>query len=635
MNSHLSLRPRWQVVAAILMALSMSSCCRPLDVRLAGQASVPRAEPAAAPAEGHHGSHHADHGSRPAGHHGHDADQPYATRLQIEVFQDGRPVAEGEPVSGKVTAKVTVTEGEGQHAQFYGNFIVLHPGDGGEMIDSDPWVRTLEVDTSLFYDGENLLSVHTHPHNVPGRPLNTDLSFGTFKLVAENGRPAPMGDRLLPVLNIPDNLEGLWQPDDQGGLAFGIAGVSDDVKAGNQIIVHLGSSVLGRWSTLGGQADGFIASDVALVYFQREKPVPVKLVFFISDAVGRANYAVKEIVLPPLPPGARDLYPLPAPDARILNLRQGDSIVVTDAEEQIVHIEVSNLPKLSPTAYGGPRLRLWAGNQIMGITPLLPYMQKLKPGETSFTVEMPVRLTALREQEKFLYGHLSAAKALWTDIRYEENGTVKNFPTADHVHVSSLRTGATLSRLEPDEGPITGGTFVHLEGTGFFNAEVPTVLFGDVPAERVENVNGKLRAYAPASPVGGKVDVTVRKANGSTARLARGFNYKYPPLLVTSLMPNQGTYQGGTRAVMVGENLTPDMEVLFDGTPVDHMVWMSPNRVEFNVPYYSTRVLKTINKASILILRPDGSSSALTGWYTYLADDTVQTLRRAAAEEER
>jgi hypothetical protein len=624
-----------------IVLLTVTSACHSL--RAPGQAPVQPAEPAATTGAEHHGSHggspgaqEAHHGSHAAGHHhGHDPDQPYATKVRIDVFKDGRPVAEGEPVGGRITAKVTVTEGQGQHAQFYGNFIVLDPIDGGVMIDADPWIRTLELDTSMFFDGENLLSAHTHPHNVPGRPLNTDLAFGTFKVVAENGRPAPQEDRLLPSLNIQDNLEGLWKPDAQGGLAIGIAGISDDVKAGNQIIVHLGSSVLGRWSTLAGQADGFIASDVALVYFQREKPVPARLVFFISDAVGRANYAYKEIVLPPLAPGARDTYPLPAPDARILDIDQGDSIVVTDAEDQIVRIEVSHLPKLSPTAYGGPRLRLWSGNQIVAITPLLPYIEKLKPGETSFIVETPIRVLALREQEKYTYGPGATARALWTDIRYEENGTVKNFPTADHVHLSSLRIGATVARIEPEEGPVTGGTSIRIDGFGYFNGELPTVLFDGIPAAGVENVNGELRVYTPSSPRGGRVDVTIQKSNGSTARLARGFTYKYPPLAVTSVTPNQGPHHGGTKAVLQGENLTPDMEILFDGTPVDHMTWVSPSRVEFEVPYYSTRVLKHINKASIEILRPDGSSVKMTGWYTYLATDTVQTLRRAPQEGSR
>ena len=89
-----------------------------------------------------------------------------------------------------------------QHAQFYKNFRVISTHEDGHLIDSSDWVRTFSVDTSEFYDGENLISAHVHPMNVPGQPYIADFSVQAFKIVAENDNPAPTGDVRLPTLTI-------------------------------------------------------------------------------------------------------------------------------------------------------------------------------------------------------------------------------------------------------------------------------------------------------------------------------------------------------------------------------------------------------------------------------------------------
>ena len=127
----------------------------------------------------------------------------FSSDIVIELLTlDESPVIEGDTVSGTLTGKVTIRNSMMQHAQFYKNFRVISTHEVGHMIDSSDWVRTFSVDTSEFYDGENLISAHVHPMNVPGQPYIADFSVQAFKIVAENDNPAPTGDVRLPTLTI-------------------------------------------------------------------------------------------------------------------------------------------------------------------------------------------------------------------------------------------------------------------------------------------------------------------------------------------------------------------------------------------------------------------------------------------------
>ena len=85
---------------------------------------------------------------------------------------------------------------------FTRTFRVIETHEIGHMIDSDNWVRTFTLDTSEFYDGENLISLHVHPVNVPGEPYITDFSVQVFRIVTANSNPAPNGDTQLPTMTI-------------------------------------------------------------------------------------------------------------------------------------------------------------------------------------------------------------------------------------------------------------------------------------------------------------------------------------------------------------------------------------------------------------------------------------------------
>ena len=293
-------------------------------------------------------------------------------RVVIELLKNRVPVAEGQSVSGTIRARLTVTGGIGRHVDFYGNMVPIDPVDGPAHMepDADLWVRNFFLNTSMFYDGENLLSAHLHTHGVPGEPFNTELVVGTFKIVSENGRVAPDGDRLLPVvspyhayfLNVYEPLAStnlsafgaLWDDDP---YLRGFAGAGSHPRG--QILTHLGNSVLGRprWPNADPPFPDPGLAMVNLVHFQRDHEFPARLVHFFSDSYGRANYAYQDFTIPAVRTDQwydRDIFDLPALDARILNVNQGDEIVIPPDQPFVLQVHVSNIPDLQAVPRPAP-----------------------------------------------------------------------------------------------------------------------------------------------------------------------------------------------------------------------------------------------------------------------------------------
>jgi hypothetical protein len=122
------------------------------------------------------------------------------------------------------------------------------------------------------------------------------------------------------------------------------------------------------------------------------------------------------------------------------------------------------------------------------------------------------------------------------------------------------REGIWLDSIQPDEGPVAGGTAVKLEGTGLSNTT--RVEFGGVPADFTVVSDTELKVTTPAHGAG-TVDV-VAEANGLEARLQDGFTYT-EPLELWGFEPIRGAAAGGTYVEMRGRGFYGAIEVFFDG----------------------------------------------------------------------
>ena len=384
--------------------------------------------------------------------------EDFSSDIAIELFRpDNSPVLEGDTVSGTLRGQVTVQNSIMQHAQFYKNFRILIPDEAGRLIDSNDWLRTFTLDTSEFYDGENLISVHVHPMNTPGTPYIADMSVQAFKIVTANGRAAPRGDVQLPTMTIDPTMMSLLNSSllDSKSFYTGYDAVTVfddgrridvDQREGEsnsaQVIPHLGASILGRfrWTdrTLPfGDSVGHLITRAHLINFQTTTDTPARIVFFFNDACGRANYAFYNFMLPGLSPEARGVYPLPSTDARILNVSHGDEIVIPDDGVFTLQVEVTNPGRLG---FEFATLSTWVGNRSVAATDLTPLIRAMAPGQTSVIVNVEIPAAEIQKLQVSRDGGAGAtAFALWNDFdRFRDS----NLPASEHVHVNSIRTSS-------------------------------------------------------------------------------------------------------------------------------------------------------------------------------------------------
>jgi hypothetical protein len=121
---------------------------------------------------------------------------------------------------------------------------------------------------------------------------------------------------------------------------------------------------------------------------------------------------------------------------------------------------------------------------------------------------------------------------------------------------------ATVTKLEPNVGPPSGGTSVTITGTNFTG--VTAVDFGGIPATSFTvNSETSITAVSPAHATGGVI-VMVKTPEGWSQTLEPA-HFTYGPT-VTKLEPNVGPPSGGTSVTITGTNFTGATAVHFGPT---------------------------------------------------------------------
>ncbi|MEO7096678.1 MAG: IPT/TIG domain-containing protein, partial [Polyangiales bacterium] len=147
--------------------------------------------------------------------------------------------------------------------------------------------------------------------------------------------------------------------------------------------------------------------------------------------------------------------------------------------------------------------------------------------------------------------------------------------------------GVALDSIDPNHGPVTGGTTLTVYGKGFHPFTVAriggrdaTTNFKSVDTLQVITPPGKAPAFA---------DVLVMNPDTRTSVLRNGYRYDpVPPPSITTVDPKSGGVVGGTKITVVGANFTSRSIVTMGGarpvstTFVDqgHIEIVSPARTE-------------------------------------------------------
>lgn len=124
----------------------------------------------------------------------------------------------------------------------------------------------------------------------------------------------------------------------------------------------------------------------------------------------------------------------------------------------------------------------------------------------------------------------------------------------------------TVTGLNPNSGPLAGGTTVTISGATFTGAT--SVKFGNVNASFIINSDTSITATSPPGLAIGPVDVTVTTPSGtSQITSADIFTYIISQPIISDLDPTIGTLEGGTPVTITGLNFSGATQVLFGSQP--------------------------------------------------------------------
>lgn len=191
-------------------------------------------------------------------------------------------------------------------------------------------------------------------------------------------------------------------------------------------------------------------------------------------------------------------------------------------------------------------------------------------------------------------------------------------PITPNDNFTFLGNPPTVTNLNPNSGPTTGGGAVTLTGTNFTGAT--SVTFGANPALFVINNSTTITATAPDGSVG-SVNVIVENADGpSAADPANLYTYTAVLPIVTSVSPNSGLTSGGEIVTISGSNFTGATSVFF-GLNAAIFVVNNDNTITATAP------LGSEGTVHVIVTNADGPSTpSVSDEYTYIALPTTPAV---------
>lgn len=170
-----------------------------------------------------------------------------------------------------------------------------------------------------------------------------------------------------------------------------------------------------------------------------------------------------------------------------------------------------------------------------------------------------------------------------------------------------------IESVRPSSGPPSGGTRVHIDGTGF---EEPTrVTFGGLPADIVSQTESRITVLTPAIdlPVGAiqtvdvGVDINVNETEGQASdTLGNAFTYVRAggnptvPLRILSVTPTFGPNEGGTEVAILGEGFGNNPQVFFGSSALIEATVLSVTPQSLLVRTPSATGPNSINRDSVV-----------------------------------
>ncbi|MBS2022432.1 MAG: IPT/TIG domain-containing protein, partial [Deltaproteobacteria bacterium] len=178
----------------------------------------------------------------------------------------------------------------------------------------------------------------------------------------------------------------------------------------------------------------------------------------------------------------------------------------------------------------------------------------------------------------------------------------------------------TLSSIQPNTGPDTGGSYVQLAGSNFQTGAIAIV--GGSQLNRTTIVSSAFATGLTASGPIGPTLVAITNPDGLSASINNGFLYSDHTLLgaapvVDHAFPNQALAPGGTAIAVIGTGFAPGALVFMQGRPAPTGGGQTTSQINVTTPAADPGV------ADVAVTNPDGQTSIAPGAFLFLVPPPV------------
>lgn len=174
-----------------------------------------------------------------------------------------------------------------------------------------------------------------------------------------------------------------------------------------------------------------------------------------------------------------------------------------------------------------------------------------------------------------------------------------------------------VTRIEPDRGPVSGGSEVRLDGAAF-DPEV-RVLFDGQPALIVTSTATSIVARTPERRPAAMVDLRVVNPDGLEHLMIQAFAYDGPPL-VAAIDPGHAPACGGAQARLLGAGFRKGARLRLGAAEVA-CHFCDETRLEFVVPPHPE------GPVDAEVANPDGQRAALPQAFRFDGPPIVESLQ--------
>ncbi len=186
------------------------------------------------------------------------------------------------------------------------------------------------------------------------------------------------------------------------------------------------------------------------------------------------------------------------------------------------------------------------------------------------------------------------------------------------TYVASTAAAPQVTKVTPNSGPITGGTYAQLNGQGFADGAI--VLVGGAPAPLVNVLaSGLITAILPPHTGAGTANVVVTNPDGQSGVLSGGFAYSDLSAAqgpsVTGVAPDEGPQAGGNSALIKVTNASANALLFIGGQPATY--GPATGGLAAVMPAAAHHGL-----ADVAVTNANGQSGILPGAYNYI-DSTL------------